>query len=231
MKAQRLRFRYGLAAEACNLSQRELVTAWRDACAAAGLNVARSEGKRPSMMLSIAAPLPQGVTSTCELIDIFLADAVAARDASARIAPHLPTGIELLSVDEVGIHAPSVQSQVRYAEYELRAEGIDSAAVRKAICAMLEARNMPSEYRREKKIREYDMRALIIDLKLLADSEGCAVVVMRLRAEPERTARADLVASALNLPDDRQIQRTQLVLEEVPSVLSAYRRIGERDEG
>jgi len=181
------------------------------------------------MMLSIAAPLPQGVTSTCELIDVFLADAVAAGEASARIVPHLPTGIELLSVCEVGINAPSVQSQVRWAEYEVRAQDIDSAAVRQAICAMLDAGNLPSEYRREKKIREYDMRPLIIDLQLLSDSEG-AVIAMRLRAEPERTARADEVAAALKLPDDRRIQRTRLVLEEVPSVLFAYRRTGERDE-
>ncbi len=181
-------------------------------------------------MLSIAAPLPQGVTSTCELIDVFLADAVAAGDASVRIAAHLPNGIELLSVNEVGINAPSVQSQVRWAEYEVRAEGIDSAAVRQAICAMLDARSLPSEYRREKKVRKFDIRPLIIDLQLLADSQDCVVVVMRLRAEPERTVRADQGASALKLPDDRTIQRTRLVLEEVPSVLSAYRRSGERDE-
>jgi len=54
--------------------------------------------------------------------------------------------------------------------------------------------------------------------------------VMRLRAEPERTARADQVAAAIGLPSTAEIRRTRLSLEEVPPVLSAYRRAGQREE-
>jgi len=229
MKAQRIRFRYSLHSEACDLSQRELVTAWEEACRAAGLPLALSEGRRPASQISIAAPLPRGVTSNCELLDVFFAETISIEEALRRIAPHLSTGIEASSAEEIGPNAPSLQSQVRWAEYEVMANGIDAPAVRRTICATLEARSLPSEYRREKKVREYDLRPLLIDLHLLTDTEGCAVV-MRLRAEPERTARADQVAAALDLPEDRRTHRTRLVLEEVPAVLSAYRRFSERDE-
>jgi len=52
-------------------------------------------------------------------------------------------------------------------------------------------------------------------------------VVMRLRAEPERSARADQVAIMLGMPEDAAIERTALETEEVPGVLLAYRRSGE----
>ena len=230
MKAQRIRFRYGLHAEACDLNQRELVTSWEEACRAAGLPLALSEGRRPSSQVSIAAPLPRGVTSGCELVDIFFAEPASPEDAVSRIAPHLSTGIVVCSAEEIGPNVPSLQSQVRWAEYEVTVNGIDVPAVRQSISSTLEARSLPSEYRREKKVREYDLRPLIIDLHLLAEPDGRAVLVMRLRAEPERTARADQVADALKLPEDRQIHRTRLVLYDVPAVVSAHRRTSERDE-
>jgi radical SAM-linked protein len=230
MGTQRLRFRYSLDAEASHLGQRELVEVWQEACALAGLSLAPLQGRRPSSQLSIAAPLPRGATSSCELIDILLADTAAAEDSLARLAPHLPAGIKLLSVEEIGAQSPSLQSQVRWAEYEARVDGIDPAPLRRAISSMLDATTLPSEYRREKKVREYDLRPLILDLDLTSGAKNCAVIVMRLRAEPERTARADQVAAALGLPPSAEIRRTALSLEEVPPVLSAYRRAAQRQE-
>jgi radical SAM-linked protein len=230
MNAQRLRFRYSLDAEAYHLGQRELVAAWQEACALAGLSLAPPHGRRPSSRLSLAVPLPRGVTSSCELIDIVFADAGPAEQALARLAPHLPPGIRLLSVEEVGSRSPSLQSQVRWAEYEARVDGIDAMALRRAISSILDAPTLPSEYRREKKVREYDLRPLILDLRLTDGASGCLVLVMRLRADPERMARPDQVAAALGLPPTAHIRRTHLSLEEVPPVLSAYRRASQREE-
>ena len=116
---------------------------------------------------------------------------------------------------------PSTRSEFR---------AIDHQLVRESICRVLEATALPAEYQREKKVRTYDLRPLIIALELAAAAEGEVVIIMRLRAEPERTARADQVASALGLPDERRIHRTRLVLEEVPPALLAYRRLNGSDE-
>jgi len=229
MKVQRLRFRYSLAAEATDLGQRELVTAWEDACKAAGLPLAYSEGRRPSPFLSIAAPLPQGVTSDCELMDVVFADRVPFPDVLGRIAAQLPSGIRPTAAEEIGVSAPSLQSQVRWAEYEVRAQSVDHELVRESICRVLGATTMPAQYQREKKTRTYDLRPLIIDLEL-TDAGEASLVLMRLRAEPERTGRADQVAAALGLPEERRIHRTRLVLEEVPPALLAYRRLNGGDE-
>jgi len=230
MKVQRLRFRYSLHAGATDLGQRELAGVWEQSCMTAALPLAYSEGKRPSPLLSIAAPLPQGVTSDCELLDLILSERVQPPDVLARVEPQLAPGIHPWAVEEVGVGAPSLQSQVRWAEYEVRVPGLDHELVRQSLCEVLEATTLPAEYQREKKVRTYDLRPLIIALDLTAAAEGEAVIIMRLRAEPERTARADQVASALGLPDQRRIHRTRLVLEEVPPALLAYRRLNGSDD-
>jgi radical SAM-linked protein len=230
MKAQRLRFRYSLGAGAGDLGQRDLVAAWEQACETAGLPLAYSEGKRPSPQLSIAAPLPQGVTSDCELLDLVLTQRVSPQDALAGMAQQLPAGLQAIAVEEVGVNAPSLQSQVRWAEYEVKVHDIDPELVRESVCRLLEARSLPGEYKRENKARVYDLRPLIIALEPWSGVEGETVIVMRLRAEPERAARADQVAAALGLPAERRIHRRRLVLEEVPAVLLAYRRLSERDQ-
>ena len=226
MKVQRLRTRYGVSPDARHLGQRDLVDAWQHACEQGKVPLAYSEGKRPSPHISIAAPLPQGVTSTCELLDLYLTDHLSPTDVLRRLSEHLPCGIKPLAGHEVGLNAPSLQSQVRVAEYVVNASGADTGAVRKAIAATLSAHTLPSEYRRETRVKGYDLRPLILDLRL-QDGEGGPTVVMRLRAEAERSARADQVAIMLGLPEDAAIERTALETEEVPVVLLAYRRSGE----
>jgi len=229
MKVQRLRIRYCVSADARHLGQRDLVEAWQRACEQGDVPLAYSEGKRPSPHISIAAPLPQGVTSTGELLDLYLTNNLSPGDALRRLSEHLPCGIEPLAGHEVGLNAPSLQSQVRVAEYVVNMAGVDAGAVRKAIAGALSARTLPTEHKRENRVKEYDLRPLILDL-WLTDGEGGPTVVMRLRAEPERSARADQVAALLGLPADAQIERVALDTGEVPPVLLAYRRFGETGE-
>jgi radical SAM-linked protein len=226
MKVQRLRIRYGVSADARHLGQRDLVDAWQHACEQGEVPLAYSEGKRPSPHISIAAPLSQGVTSTCELLDLYLTDHLSPTDVLRRLSEHLPCGIKPLTAHEVGLNAASLQSQVRVAEYVVNASGADTGAIRKAIVGALSARTLPTEYKRENRVKTYDLRPLILHLRL-EDGEGGPAVVMRLRAEPERSARADQVVALLGLPEDAAIERTALDTEEVPAVLLAYRRSGE----
>jgi len=226
MKVQRLRIRYGVSSDAGHFGQRDLVESWERACERGDVPLAYSEGKRPSPHISIAAPLPQGVTSTCELLDLYLTDSLSPAAALSRLSEHLPCGIEALAGCEVGLNAPSLQSQIRVAEYVVKVPGLDARAVRMAITAALSARTLPTEYKRENRVKEYDLRPLILDLRM-DDGQGGPTVVMRLRAEPERSARADQVAALLGLPEDAQIERVAMEVEEVPAVLLAYRRSGE----
>lgn len=196
-----------------------------------GLSITYSEGKRPAPQISIAAPLPLGVTSDCELVDIFFDERVDLRDALQRISRGLPDGVRALEVEEVGITGPSLQSQLRWAEYEVEVprRELTAADVQREIDRVLQVDSLPSEYRRESKVRSYDLRPLIFDLRLDGEREGCFILSMRLGAEPERTARADQVVLALGLPEPRRIHRRSLYLDETPAVVLAFRRASDRE--
>lgn len=232
MKVQRLRFSYRVIGPACTLSHRQLIAAWENALNQAGLSLAYSEGKRPAPQVSIASLLPMGVSSEAELVDVFLAQRTEPLRALAAVAPLLSPGLEAFAVQEVGLSAPSLQSLVRWAEYEVLVpvEGLDQAEVAASIFRLLACNSYPAEYRRETKVRQYDLRPLILALHLEGQRQGCFVVRMRLRAEPQLTARADQVLLALGLPPAVAIRRTRLYLQELQPAVLAYRRQGELDE-
>jgi radical SAM-linked protein len=243
MKAQRLRLRYRLFPPATDLRPRDLTAAWSDALTSAGLAVALSEGKRPTPLVALAATLTQGSTSDFELLDVFLSEPVDPSAVACQVAPHLPAGIDIVGSSEVGVNAASLQSQLRWAEYEVDVptNGTSLSDVRAAVERLLAATTLPSEYRRETKVRAYDLRPLILDLRVEATSPGAQALSltgggegsslrlrMRLRAEQENTARADQVILALGLPPATRVHRTRIGLSDTSPVLQAYRRGGER---
>src|ERR1700730_16697311 len=199
MKVHRLRFRCRLTAEAGALGHRDIAAAWEAAVKAAGLLLAQSEGKRPAPLISLAAPLPMSAPSDCELADVFLECRVDPASALERVSQHMPAGVEAVGVYEVGVSAPAVQASLRWAEFEVTvpAEGLSAEEVQAAIDRLLAADALPSEFRREKKVREYDLRPLVLDIRLTGREGDAYVLRMRLRAEQENTARADQTILAL----------------------------------
>ena len=229
MKVQRLRFRYRLSSASVGTGHRDLVLAWEAAVKAAGLALSYSEGKRPAAQISLAAPLPQGATSDAEIVDITLECRVVPQTALQLVAPHLPDGVEAISVREVGVNSPSVQSSLRWSEWDVvvPAQDVTERAVREAIDKLLAATTWPAEYKREKKTREYDLRPLVLDIRLSGRIEDSYVLCMRLRAEQDSTARADQVLLALGLPAPTRMHRTRLEVDETSAAIREFRRLRE----
>jgi radical SAM-linked protein len=229
MKVQRLRFRYRLTADAGALGHRDIAAAWEAAVQAAGLLLAQSEGKRPAPLISLAAPLPMGATSDCEIADVFLECRVDPASALERVSQNMPAGVEAVDVHEVGVSAPAVQASLRWAEFEVTVpgDGLSADEVQAAIDRLLATDALPSEFRREKKVREYDLRPLVLDIRLTGREGDVYVLRMRLRAEQENTARADQTVLALGLPVPLGVHRTRLEVDDSPAAVRAYRRLGE----
>ena len=230
MKAQRLRFRYRITSEARGLGQRDLARAWEEAVVAANLPLAHSEGKRSGALIQIAVALPQGVTSDGELADVFLERAVDPGAALAGVKKTMRPGVEALSVEEVGVDGRSLQALLRWAEYDVRvpSNGLSAEDLRRRISALLDASSVPAEHQREKKVRKYDLRPLVLDIRLEGVEDGAFRLLMRLRAEQEMTARADQTVLALKLPEPLSVHRRCLHVDDVPAVLRAFRASGER---
>jgi radical SAM-linked protein len=232
VKVQRLRLAFAREEEAKDLSHLEVMRGLEQGMREAGLPLAYSEGKRPTAQISIAAPLPVGVTSACELADLYLSERVKVSEALAALAAALPPGLLALAAREVGLVAPALQAEVRWSEYEVDVplDGRSSEEVRIAIARLLSARTLPWEHQRETKVRRYDLRPLVLSLGLEAEGEGVCRLAMRLVAGQERSGRAEQVVAALGLPPPLRIHRRALYIRAVPAVLRAYRRAGQPDD-
>jgi radical SAM-linked protein len=168
------------------------------------------------------------VTSDHELVDIVLEECVDPRSYLSALGPALPVGLEPVEVREVGVDAPSLQSQLRRAAYEavLQPPCLTVDELNELAEALLAAGSFPAEYVRTNKVKAYDLRPLILSIEASAEGEA-TVVRMHLRAEQENTARADQVLIALGVEGGARIHRTRLELDDVPSAVAAFRRAGE----
>jgi radical SAM-linked protein len=226
MKVQRLRIRFSRGEQVKFITHLDLMRLWERALRRANVDLAYSEGFTPHPRLSLAAPLAVGVTSSAEILDLFLNSRVSPAEFARQVENQLPPGIEVLEVQEVGLRAPSVQSEVRWAEYQVRLESLASAeGVQGAVDAFLAAESIPWEHQRDKEARKYDIRALVHDL-WLEQGESGLMIGMRLRADSNGSGRPEQVISALGLPEPDRIHRSKLVLAESSPAHEAWRRHG-----
>jgi radical SAM-linked protein len=74
---QRLRVKFSRGDEIKFISNLDLMRLWQRALRRAGMPLAYSEGFNPHPRISLAAPLPLGVTGEAELMDIVLSRPVS----------------------------------------------------------------------------------------------------------------------------------------------------------
>src|SRR5579884_25617 len=119
MKAQRLRITFTRGEPLRFISHLDLMRFWERALRRAGLVVAYSEGFSPHPQIHLGAPLPLGTTGGAELLDVFLAEPVAPEEFLRRMQPQLPPGVAIDDAREIPLTLPSLQSQLRAAEYRV----------------------------------------------------------------------------------------------------------------
>ncbi len=95
----------------------DLQRAWERTLRRAGLPLAYSQGFNPRPKINLAAALPLGFTSQCEVADIWLEQDHATTEIEARLREAVPPGMEILCVDEVDLTAPKLPKLVRSAVY------------------------------------------------------------------------------------------------------------------
>ena len=229
MKVQRLRVTFCRGEQVKYITHLDLMRVWERALRRAGIELAYSEGYNPRPRLSLAAPLPVGVTSSGELMDVYLSSRVRPQDFIRTVSKQVPEGLAVRDVWEVSMALPSLQSEVRWAEYLADIEsGVDMENVRSAIEAFLAAESIPWEHMREKEVRKYDIRALVQDIwfeESPAGVRGCRLG-MRLRADSGGSGRPEQVAAALGLGEPVAIHRTKLILADTSPTRRAWRRYG-----
>ena len=227
MRVQRLRVTFARGEEVKYITHLDLMRFWERALRRAGIPLAYSEGFSPSPRLALAAPLPVGVTSSGELMDVHLAQRVTPQHFIKAVSEQVLPGISVLEVREVGLGLPSLQSQVRWAEYEVDVTTDRLPEVKQAVDALLAARSIPWQHQREREMRRYDLRPLVQDAWVEALDDGRCTIGMRLRADSQGSGRAEQVAAALGFQAPTRIHRRRLILEEVSPAVQSWRRHGQ----
>ena len=211
---QRLRIRFCRGQELQFISHLDLVRLWQRVLQRAGVSLAYSEGFSPHPRISLAAPLPVGVTSEAELMDLFVTKRVSPHWFTSAVSQKLPPGTEILGVYPIMLTMPSLQSQVRYAEYQVEVETEKEAKdIETAVSSLLSTEHLPWHHQRDTGRRSYDLRAFIDDLWSIDWRHSYGVIGMRLRCDSSGSGRPEQVTSALGFTHHPQsIDRTKLIL-------------------
>src|ERR1041385_3015013 len=100
---------------------------WERALRRAELPLAYSQGFHPQPKMNMAAALPLGFSSRCEVLDMRLEQEIPLEGLPARLNMTLPSGLRVVEVAQVEDGAPALQTQVLSAEYEVTlTEAVDT---------------------------------------------------------------------------------------------------------
>jgi radical SAM-linked protein len=177
---------------------------WERAARRAELPLAYSQGFHPQPKMNIAAALPLGFSSRCEVMDMRLEHDIPLDGLQEKLQQTLPTGIRVSAIESVDERAPALQIQVLSAEYEVTStEAGFGSDMKRKIDSVMESESII----RERRGKTYDLRPLIEELNLLSNDK----IQMRLTAQEGATGRPEEVLDVLGIAfEETRIERTHL---------------------
>jgi len=195
------RLRFAKEGSARFLSHHDLLRAFERALRRSNLPLRMTEGFNPHPRLSLPTALGIGVESRAEVAEIELDQWMSPREVQRRLAPELPAGTSLDTVELVSRRDRARIASVTY-EIALPAERLPSP---EALSAVLAKREIPVERRTDKWCKVVDIRKYLVELRV-ADGRLCA----RIRVTDTGTARPEEVLETLQIPvtPDARIVKT-----------------------
>lgn len=177
---------------------------WERAARRAELPLAYSQGFHPQPKMNIAAALPLGFSSRCELLDMRLEQDISLDGLAQKLNDTMPDGIRVMHIEEVDESAPALQTQVVSAEYEatLKEAGYGSD-LKRTIDTVMEKESII----RTRRNKEYDLRPLIEELTLASEN----TVFMKLTSREGATGRPEEVLDELGISfEETRVERIRL---------------------
>jgi radical SAM-linked protein len=184
---------------------------WERAARRAELPLAYSQGFHPQPKISLAAALPLGFSSVCEVLDMRLTEELPLEGLKERIQQAVPSALHILEIESVDENLPAMQTLVVKAEYEvLFTEPIERSDLKQRVDSMLAAASLP----RERRGKPYDLRPLIEQVNVL---ENPLRLWMLLSAREGATGRPEEVLEQIGIPADTvRVERTRLIFVDKP---------------
>jgi radical SAM-linked protein len=203
---QRLRVTYGKVGALVYIGHLDLARLWERVTRRAGLPLAYSHGFNPRPRIQLADALPLGVSSACELIDLYMKTPVAPEGVGEHLQAAAPPGLAVHEVAEADMKAPALQTLIEAADYTVTfPEGIDAAG----LAARVDAFVAQEHVKRERRGKPYDLRPRVLALQA---TPGGALEA-RLSLGAAGTGRPDELLDALGLGGElAAVHRARLYL-------------------
>ncbi len=193
----RQRWRLYVAQPAADVPDRGAGPGGRSWAAILGSTALPLAGEGSRVRVAPAAPLPLGIAGEREVVDAYLVERRTIADVRAAIVHALPPGWRLVDLHDVWVGAPAAPAAAVAADYRVVVAGAARWALEGAALALLEARSLPRERRREKRTTAYDLRPLLLDVRVSGGSADGVTLTMRLRHAPDAVGRPEEVVAAL----------------------------------
>jgi radical SAM-linked protein len=201
----------------------------------AGLRPYYSQGFHPKPVMEFSPPLPLGVSSTDEYVDLSLVQELTAQELLQRLENHAPQGLAFLDAERLEPGSPKLSRVLAGAEYVVRVEeghrrklGHGDRALDHMPAAFLSRAEAAMDVVRKRKPKRVDIRPAVETLRWISGRdlppglgiarEGARYLLVRLLLDSEAHTRPEEVA-AFMLGEDPGVEsvhitRTQLLRRE-----------------
>ncbi len=214
---QRLRLIFGKLGSQKYVGHLDLAKTWERILRRAEISLSYSQGfnARPKMQLATALPL--GITSECEILDIWLEHPLPIEGLAERLMAVSPPGLPIYRIEEVSPKSPALQTLLESSVYRITPkEPVDVADLRSRVFDLM---SQP-EIIRSRRDKAYNLRPLIYSLAV--DDQG--QIRAELALSEQGTGRPDELLDALGL------QNIQLSVHRVEIKLRPERQVGKQAE-
>ncbi len=209
---ERIRISYAKMEALRYTSNLDVHKVWERLLRRARLPLAYSQGFHPQPRINQAAPLPLGILSQVEMVDVWLEEDIPPDQVQEALKKAAPPGMVIYEVKPVDAKAPALPTVVRAAEYMVTLlDAVDPVNLQ----AKLDMFMASASAVRERRGKSYDLRPLVEEIGLAKPVGDLVRLRMRLSAREAATGRPDEVLLALGVdPFATRIERTRLILED-----------------
>lgn len=208
---QRYRARFAILEPMRFTGHLDLLRTWERTLRRAGLPLAYSGGYHAHPRIQIGAALPLGCTASAELLDLWLEQELAEGEVGVALQHGLPPGLSLDRLAVLPSPRRDLQDEIVAGDYTATPLEFEfPPALAGGVTRFL----LSSSAVRERRGKSYDLRPLVLDLRILpGDRYGS--LRMRVRLGENATGRPDEVLASLDLQEWAvRVNRDRLLLRD-----------------
>lgn len=197
------------------ISHLDLLRAFTRAITRAELPVRYTQGFNPHQIITFSLPLPVGVTSETEFVDIDFEDTVGNDEIMARLNENLPPDIRILGTGAI-IHSAT---DIAMAEYEIIIKA-PFEIEKDAVLKFFEKEEIPVMKKTKKGDKEVNLKEYIKSARIKSVSGGDIEMTVKLSAGGSMNIKPDIMIGALERElnkgefDEVYIHRTKIYVDE-----------------